>query len=81
MSVLEMIGAVLLILGSIIVIALVAMQNPKTDGVSALAGAGSFLGAGGRDRSMDAKLNRLIKVLAIAFFVIVVAVYAITSYL
>ena len=77
----EMIGAVLIILAGIIVVALVASQNPKGDGISSLAGAGSFLGSGGRDRSVDAKINRVVKILCGAFFVLVVVGSAFTIYL
>ena len=77
----EMIGAVLIILGGIVVVALVASQDPKGDGISSLAGAGSFLSSGGRDRSIDAKINRIVKVLCGAFFLLVIVVSAFTIYL
>ena len=37
--------------------------------------------SGVQDRSIDAKLNRLIRVLAVAFFVVTIAVYAFGIYL
>ena len=55
-------------------------QNPKGDGLSSLAGGSSFM-SGVKDRSMDAKLNRLIQILAVAFFVVTIAVYAFGIYL
>lgn len=76
----EMIGAVLLILGGILVTVLVSMQDPKSDGISSLAGAGSFL-SGSRDRSVDAKINRVVKFCCGGFFLLVILVNAFTIYL
>ena len=81
MNVPEIIGAILMILGGIILVVVIALQNPKSDGISSLAGAGSFLAGGGQDRSLDAKVNKLVKVLCGAFFVITIVVYAFTIYL
>ena len=75
MSAIEMIGAVLMIAVSIVVTVIIMFQNPKGDGLSSLAGGSSFM-SGVQDRSIDAKLNRLIRVLAVAFFVVTIAVYA-----
>ena len=80
MSAIEIIGAVLMIAVSIVVTIAIMFQNPKGDGLASLAGASSFM-SGAKDRSVDAKLNRLIKVLAGAFFVITIAVYAFGIYL
>lgn len=80
MSPVEMIGAVVMIAVSILVTVFIMFQNPKGDGLSSLAGGSSFMN-GVQDRSMDAKLNRLIRVLAVAFFVITIAVYAFSIYL
>ena len=65
---------------SILVTVIIMFQNPKGDGLSSLAGGSSFM-SGVKDRSVDAKLNRLIKVLAVAFFVVTIAVYAFGIYL
>ena len=81
MNVPEMIGAVLMILGGIVLTIVIMLQDPKSDGISSLAGAGSFLSGGGQDRSVDAKINKLVKVLCVAFLVITVVVYAFTIYL
>ena len=75
MSAVEMIGAVVMIAVSVLVTVFIMFQNPKGDGLSSLAGASSFMN-GARDRSADAKLNRLIRILAVAFFVVTIAVYA-----
>lgn len=81
MNVPEMIGAGLIILGGIVLTIVIMLQNPKSDGISSLAGAGSFLAGGGQDRSVDAKVNKLVKVLCVAFFVVTIVVYAFTIYL
>ena len=75
-----MVGAILMIAVSILVTVIIMFQNPKGDGLSSLAGGSSFM-SGVKDRSVDAKLNRLIKVLAVAFFVVTIAVYAFGIYL
>ena len=80
MSAIEMIGAVLMIAVSIVVTVIIMFQNPKGDGLSSMAGGSSFM-SGVQDRSIDAKLNRLIRVLAVAFFVVTIAVYAFGIYL
>ena len=80
MSAIEMIGAVLMIAVSIVVTVIIMFQNPKGDGLSSLAGGSSFM-SGVQDRSIDAKLYRLIRVLAVAFFVVTIAVYAFGIYL
>ena len=80
MSAVEMIGAVLMIAVSIVVTVIIMFQNPKGDGLSSLAGGSSCM-SGVQDRSIDAKLNRLIRVLAVAFFVVTIAVYAFGIYL
>ena len=80
MSAVEMIGAVLMIAVSIVVTVIIMFQNPKGDGLSSLAGGSSFM-SGVQDRSIDAKLNRLIRVLAVAFIVVTIAVYAFGIYL
>ena len=80
MSAVEMIGAVVMIAVSIVVTVIIMFQNPKGDGLSSLAGGSSFM-SGVQDRSIDAKLNRLIRVLAVAFFVVTIAVYAFGIYL
>ena len=69
MSAIEIVGAILMIAVSILVTVIIMFQNPKGDGLSSLAGGSSFM-SGVKDRSMDAKLNRLIQILAVAFFVV-----------
>ena len=59
MSAIEIVGAILMIAVSILVTVIIMFQNPQGDGLSSLAGGSSFM-SGVKDRSMDAKLNRLI---------------------
>ena len=80
MSAVEIVGAILMIAVSILVTVIIMFQNPKGDGLSSLAGGSSFL-SGVMDSSMDAKLYRLIQILAVAFFVVTIAVYAFGIYL
>ena len=80
MSAVEIVGAILMIAISILVTVIIMFQNPKGDGLSSLAGGSSFM-SGVKDRSMDAKLTRLIQILAVAFFVVTIAVYAFGIYL
>jgi protein translocase SecG subunit len=80
MGAIEIVGAILMIAVSVVVTIFIMFQNPKGDGLASLAGASSFM-SGVKDRSVDAKLNRLIRALAVAFFVITIAVYAFGIYL
>ena len=70
----EIVGAILMILVSVIIIGLVTIQDPKGDGLSALAGGSSFL-SNNNDRSIDATLGKITKIAAIAFFVVTLVVY------
>ena len=75
MGAIEMIGAFIMIAASILIIGIVAIQDPKGDGISALGGGNSFLSSS-NDRSIDATLNKVTKVLTIIFFVLTIVVYA-----
>ncbi|MEG1777513.1 MAG: preprotein translocase subunit SecG [Angelakisella sp.] len=75
MGTIEMIGAVVMIIASLLIVGLVTIQDAKGDGISALGGGNSFLN-NNNDRSMDAKLNKITKVLTIVFFVLTIVVYA-----
>jgi len=80
MQILDMIGAIIMIVVSLLIILLVTLQDSKGDGISALAGANAFLNSN-NDRSVNARLVGITKILAIVFFVITLAVYAINVYL
>ena len=82
MNVIEIIGAILMIVIGVLVVIMISIQNPKGDAVSSLAGGGmeSFMNRSG-DRSLDATLNRFIKIGCIAVFVITAVVYALGAWL
>lgn len=81
MNVFEIVGGIIMIILSIAIVALVAMQeSPKGSGVSALTGGDSYYNRN-QGRTLDSMLSRFTKYLAIVFFVITVAVYAIDVYL
>lgn len=74
MGSIEMIGAIVMIIASVLIVIIVALQDPKGDGISALGGGNSFL-SGNNDRSIDATMNKVTKILTIAFFVLTIVVY------
>ena len=82
MNVIEIIGAILMIVIGVLVVIMTAIQNPKGDAMSSLTGGGmdSFMNRNG-DRSLDATLNRFIKIGCIAVFVITAVVYALGAWL
>ena len=74
MGAIEIIGGILLIITCIFIVMLVSMQEPKSDGLSAMNGAtDSNLGKNG-GRTFDAILKRFTKIGAIAFFALTVIV-------
>lgn len=81
MSVFEIIMGVLIILVAIAVVVLVLFQeSPKGSGVSALTGADSYYNKN-QGRTLDAKLSRFTKFIAVAFFLLTVAVNIIPRFL
>ena len=82
MTVFEIIGSILLIITCVLVTVTVLFQSSsKADGISALTGGKSASASAAEAKSNDAKLARITKVLAIVFFVVTLAVYALTIYL
>ena len=79
MSVYEIIGSILLIITCVLITITVLLQSSKADGMAALGGKSS--GGFNAGKSNEAKLCRMTKYLAIAFFVITILVYAATIYL
>ena len=69
MTTLAIIGAIAMIVISILIIVVVSLQEGKGDGITALAGVSAFL-SDSNDRSANAKLAKLTKILAIIFVVI-----------
>ena len=81
MTVFEIIGSILLIITCVLVTITVLFQSSsKQDGLSALGGKSSSAAAA-EAKSNNAKLARITKVLAVVFFVVTLAVYALTIYL
>ena len=74
MTTLAIIGAIAMIVVSILIIVVVSLQEGKGDGITALAGVSAFL-TDSNDRSANAKLSKLTKILAIIFVVITLLVY------
>ncbi|MBQ5667170.1 MAG: preprotein translocase subunit SecG [Oscillospiraceae bacterium] len=82
MTVFEIIGSILLIITCVLVTVTVLFQSSsKADGISALTGGKSASASAAEAKSNNAKLARITKVLAIVFFVVTLAVYALTIYL
>ncbi len=79
MSVYEIIGSILLIITCVLITIAVLLQESKANGMAALGGKGSA-GMSANERSNDAKLAKITKYLAIVFFVVTLAVYALTIY-
>lgn len=80
MGILEIIAGVLLIVCCVIVSMLVLAQQPKSNGMTAMTG-GSDVYGDMQTRTADAKLAKLTKYAGIAFFVLVMAVSAISAFL
>ena len=82
MNVFEIIGAILLIIVDALVIIMISLQNPKGDAMASLAGGSmdSFMNRSG-DRSLDATLNRLVKIACAVIFVVTIVVYALGAWL
>jgi preprotein translocase subunit SecG len=82
MTVFEIIGSILLIITCVLVTVTVLFQSSsKADGISALTGGKSASASAAEAKSNNAKLARITKVLAVVFFVVTLAVYALTIYL
>ena len=81
MTTIEIIGSILLIITCVLVTLTVLFQSSsKQDGLSALSGKSAAASAA-EAKSNNAKLVRMTKVLAVVFFVVTLAVYAVTIYL
>ncbi|MCR5215351.1 MAG: preprotein translocase subunit SecG [Lachnospiraceae bacterium] len=70
MSVLKILVAVLFVLVSIAITVIVLMQESKSAGLSgAISGAADSYWGKNKGRSMEGKLEKITKILAVAFFV------------
>lgn len=81
MGVFEIIGAVLMIITSVLLVILTMLQDPKSDALSGLSGGSDSFFGKNSSRTLDAMLARYTKYAAILFFVLTVAVYAVGAYL
>lgn len=82
MGILEIIGAICLIITCILIVIMVMFQDPKGSGLAGLAGGGmeSYFDKNS-GRTLDAMLAKYTKYAAIVFFVVTIGVYAAHSYL
>ncbi|MBC8545845.1 preprotein translocase subunit SecG [Clostridiaceae bacterium NSJ-31] len=81
MSVFEIVGGIILAIACILIVAIVMMQETKSNGMSAVSGAESSMGYNrGRAQTKEAMLNKATKILAIIFFVISLAVCIVSVY-
>lgn len=72
----EIVGGIIMILMSVAIVILVALQeSPKGSGVSALTGGDSYYNRN-QGRTLDAMLSKLTKYFAVVFFIVTIAVYA-----
>ncbi len=81
MSVWEYVVGGVIIVFSLVIIAIVLLQEGRQANLGAISGAAESFMDKGRARTLDAILSRATKWLAIAFFVIVLAGMLITKYL
>lgn len=81
MNILDYVIGGLIILFSLIIIAVILLQEGRQANLGAISGAAESFMDKGRARTLDAFLSRWTKVLAIVFFVLVLAGMVITRYL
>ncbi len=80
MGPLEIIGGILLIISSILIIIVVTMQDSKQSGLSAMTGGSDSYLSKNKGKTLDSKLARVTKILAIVFFIMALAVNLIIRY-
>lgn len=73
MNVWQIVIGCVMMLVSLVIIAVVLLQQGRRNGVSAISGGADTFLAKSKSRSNDAKLARLTKILAVVFFVVAVA--------
>lgn len=81
MNILDYVIGGLIILFSLVIIAVILLQEGRQANLGAISGAAESFMDKGRARTLDAFLSRWTKVLAIVFFVLVLAGMVITRYL
>lgn len=81
MNVWEIIGGAVMILMSVAIVVLVSLQeSPKGSGISAISGGDSYYNRN-QGRTLDSMLSKLTKYLAVGFFIVTIAVYAMDALL
>lgn len=81
MNAFEIVGGIVLAVTCIVIVLVVMMQEAKSNGMSAVTGADSAVNLSrNRAKTKEALLNRIIKVAAIIFFGISLAVCIISVY-
>ncbi len=81
MGALEITGAVLMIITSVLLVIFTMLQDPQSDALSGLSGGSDSFFGKNSGRTKDAILAKYTKFAGILFFVLTVAVYAIEAYL
>ena len=81
MSIWEVVIGVVLILFSLVIIAVVLLQEGRQANLGAISGAADSFMEKGKARSLDAFLAKWTKIISVAFFVLVFAGMLITQYL
>lgn len=79
MNVLQIISAIVLILVSIVIIALVLMQSSNGNGLSGVIAGGEAANNVGRGRSRDAMLARYTKIAGAVFIVVTILVSVLSA--
>ena len=79
MEIPELIIAIVLMLASIVVIAVVLLQQGRQANIGAISGAADNFMDKGRAKTLDQRLAKLTKFLAIGFFVLVLAGMLLTN--
>lgn len=82
MDILNIVSAILLILSSILLLIVIAMQESRQTGMSGTISGGSsdsYLGKN-RGRTIDARLKSITKVFATVFFLVTLAVNVVASF-
>ncbi len=80
MGVLDIIISVVLILASLLIIAIILLQQGRQANIGAINGAMDSFMDKGKARTWDQRLSKFTKILAIAFFVLVLVGMILTNF-
>ena len=81
MSVWEIIIGIILIVFAILIIAIVLLQEGRQAGIGAISGAADSFLEKGKARTLDALLGKWTKIVALVFFVLVLAGMLISNFI